>query len=134
MTARVPLPWASILFGRNGEQGDNAQHIGADLLHSQNHGLFAGALVWQGAVRDEHHIHPAQGLFGTPKQHVCADMHFIPTNSFSLNQIEHFLALITEKAIRRCSFVSVKQLVQHIDQLVRLIQPELPALPLDRHC
>ncbi len=38
-------------------------------------------------------------------------MHFIPTYSSWLNQVERFFALITYKAIRRGSFTSVKQLV-----------------------
>lgn len=45
-------------------------------------------------------------------------MHFIPTYSSWLNQVERFFALITDKAIRRDSFTSVKQLVQRIDQFV----------------
>jgi transposase len=45
-------------------------------------------------------------------------MHFIPTYSSWLNQVERFFALITDKAIRRGSFGSVKQLVQRIDQFV----------------
>lgn len=45
-------------------------------------------------------------------------MHFIPTYSSWLNQVERFFALITDKAIRRGSFTSVKQLVQRIDQFV----------------
>ncbi len=45
-------------------------------------------------------------------------MHFIPTYSSWLNQVERFFALITNKAIRRGSFGSVKQLVQRIDQFV----------------
>ena len=46
------------------------------------------------------------------------NMHFIPTYSSWLNQVERFFALITDKAIRRGSFTSVKQLVQRIDQFV----------------
>ncbi|MGY3639522.1 IS630 family transposase, partial [Bradyrhizobium sp. Lot33] len=45
-------------------------------------------------------------------------MHFIPTYSSWLNQVERFFALITEKAIRRGSFSNVKQLVRKIDQFV----------------
>ncbi|SFQ23258.1 putative transposase [Pseudomonas borbori] len=45
-------------------------------------------------------------------------MHFIPTYSSWLNQVERFFALITDKAIRRGSFTSVKQLVQRIDHFV----------------
>jgi hypothetical protein len=47
-------------------------------------------------------------------------MHFIPTCSSWLNQIERFFALITDKAIRRGSFASVKQLIRRIDQFVSL--------------
>ena len=44
--------------------------------------------------------------------------HFIPTYSSWLNQVERFFALITDKAIRRGSFGSVKQLVSKIDSFV----------------
>ena len=44
--------------------------------------------------------------------------HFIPTYSSWLNQVERFFGLITDKAIRRGSFTSVKQLVQRIDHFV----------------
>lgn len=45
-------------------------------------------------------------------------MHFIPTYSSWLNQVERFFALITDKAIRRGSFQSVTELVQKIDHFV----------------
>jgi transposase len=45
-------------------------------------------------------------------------MHFIPTYSSWLNQVERFFPLIAGKAIRRGSFGSVKQLVKRIDQFV----------------
>jgi putative transposase len=45
-------------------------------------------------------------------------LHFTPTYSSWLNQVERFFALITDKAIRRGSFTSVKQLVQRIDHFV----------------
>src|SRR3954463_13622484 len=45
-------------------------------------------------------------------------MHFIPTYSSWLNQVERFFSVITDKAIRRGSFTSVKQLVQRIDHFV----------------
>lgn len=53
-------------------------------------------------------------LAARPRWHV----HFIPTYSSWLNQVERFFALITDKAIRRGSFTSVKQLVQRIDHFV----------------
>ena len=62
------------------------------------------------------HSHPKikAWLLTHPRWH----MHFIPTYSSWLNQVERFFALITDKAIRRGSFTSVKQLVQRIDHFV----------------
>lgn len=62
------------------------------------------------------HSHPKvkAWLARRPRWH----MHFIPTYSSWLNQVERFFALITDKAIRRGSFTSVKQLVQRIDHFV----------------
>lgn len=45
-------------------------------------------------------------------------MHFIATYSLWLNQVERFFAMITDKAICRGSFTSVKQLVQRIHHFV----------------
>ena len=42
-------------------------------------------------------------------------LHFIPTYSSWLNQVECFFGLITDKVIRRGSFKSVRQLVKRID-------------------
>jgi putative transposase len=62
------------------------------------------------------HTHPKvkAWLASHPRWH----MHFTPTYSSWLNQVERFFALITDKAIRRGSFTSVKQLVQRIDHFV----------------
>jgi putative transposase len=45
-------------------------------------------------------------------------LHFIPTYSSWLNQVERFFALLTEKAVRRGSFSSVKDLVGKVDHFV----------------
>jgi putative transposase len=62
------------------------------------------------------HSHPKikAWLAARPRWH----MHFIPTYSSWLNQVERFFGLITDKAIRRGSFTSVKQLIQRIDHFV----------------
>lgn len=62
------------------------------------------------------HKHPKvkAWLAARPRWH----LHFIPTYSSWLNQVERFFALITDKAIRRGSFTSVKQLVKRIDHFV----------------
>ena len=49
-----------------------------------------------------------------PRWHI----HFIPTYSSWLNQVERFFGFITDKAIRRGSFRSVKELVAKIDHFV----------------
>src|SRR5271156_3254031 len=46
-------------------------------------------------------------------------IHYTPTYSSWLNQVERWFALITQRAIRRGSFRSVKELVQKIDSFVQ---------------
>ena len=46
-------------------------------------------------------------------------MHFVPTYSSWLNQVERFFAIITNRAIRRGSFGSVKELTDRIDRFVK---------------
>jgi putative transposase len=46
------------------------------------------------------------------------NMHFIPTYSSWLNQVERFFGLITDKTIRRGSFSSVKDLIGKINHFV----------------
>lgn len=53
-------------------------------------------------------------LAARPRWH----LHFIPTYSSWLNQVERFFSLITDKAIRRGSFKSVRELTRRIDQFV----------------
>jgi putative transposase len=51
-------------------------------------------------------------------QHPRFHMHFTPTYSSWLNQVERWFAHITERSIRRGSFKSVQELVQCIDDFV----------------
>jgi putative transposase len=53
-------------------------------------------------------------LAARPRWH----LHFVPTYSSWLNLVERFFAVITDKAIRRGSFRSVRELVQRIDHFV----------------
>jgi transposase len=46
-------------------------------------------------------------------------LHYTPTYSSWLNQVERWFGLITQRAIRRGSFRSVKDLVQKIDSFVQ---------------
>ena len=62
------------------------------------------------------HKHPKvrAWLAARPRYHV----HFTPTYSSWLNQVERWFGYITQKSIRRGSFRSVKDLVQRIDAFV----------------
>ena len=61
-------------------------------------------------------------------------LHFVPTYSSWLNQVERFFALITKRAIRRGSFRSVRELIERIDHFVSSSQRRLQTLHLDCHC
>lgn len=63
------------------------------------------------------HKHPKvrTWLAQRPRYHV----HFTPTYSSWLNQVERWFALITQRAIRRGSFRSTKELVSRIDYFVQ---------------
>lgn len=54
-------------------------------------------------------------------------MHFTPTYSSWLNQVKRRFGLITQQAIRRGSFDSVKDLVRRIEHYVQ--QYNLPKRP-----
>ena len=63
------------------------------------------------------HKHPKvrAWLARRPRWHT----HFTPTYASWLNQVERFFALITQRAIRRGSFVSTADLVKKIDRFIR---------------
>lgn len=52
-------------------------------------------------------------------KHPRFHLHFTPTYSSWLNQVERWFALITERAIRRNSFTSVRELKQQIELFVQ---------------
>lgn len=62
------------------------------------------------------HEHPKvkAWLADRPRWH----MHFMPTYSSWLNQVELFFAIIADKSIRRGSFTSVKELTNKIERFV----------------
>jgi len=62
------------------------------------------------------HKHPRvrRWLAARPRYHV----HFTPTYSSWLNQVEIWFNIITQKAIRRGTFRSVRELVTHIERFV----------------
>lgn len=61
------------------------------------------------------HIKVRSWLADRPRYHV----HFTPTYSSWLNQVERWFGLITQQAIRRGSFQNVRQLVKRIDSYVK---------------
>ncbi len=63
------------------------------------------------------HKHPRvrTWLAQRPRYH----MHYIPTYSSWLNQVERWFGLITQRAIRRGTFTSVADLIQKIDSFVQ---------------
>jgi putative transposase len=63
------------------------------------------------------HKHPKvrAWLAHRPRYHI----HYTPTYSSWLNQVERWFGLITQRAIRRGSFTSVKDLVEKIDAFVQ---------------
>jgi hypothetical protein len=65
------------------------------------------------------HKHPKvrAWLARRPRWHI----HFTPTYASWLNQVERFFALITQRAIRRGSFVSTADLVKKIDHFIRTL-------------
>jgi putative transposase len=61
------------------------------------------------------HARVKQWLAARPRYHV----HFTPTYASWLNQVEIWFNIITQKAIRRGTFRSVKELVTKIDHFVQ---------------
>lgn len=61
------------------------------------------------------HIKVRSWLAARPRYH----LHFTPTYSSWLNQVERWFGLITQQAIRRGSFQSVKDLINQIEKYVR---------------
>jgi len=69
-------------------------------------------------VLDNYAAHKHQKVKGWIARHPRYHLHFVPTYSSWLNQVERWFALITQRAIRRGSFKSVKELTVKIDQFV----------------
>jgi putative transposase len=69
-------------------------------------------------VLDNYAAHKHEKVKAWLVRHGRYHVHFIPTYSSWLNQVERWFALITQRAIRRGSFRSVKELTAKIDQFV----------------
>ena len=78
------------------------------------------------------HKHPKTRawLAKRPRFHV----HFTPTYASWLNQVERWFGLITQRQIRRGSFVSAKDLIAKIDAFVQAYNAKATPFRLDRNC
>ena len=70
-------------------------------------------------VLDNYATHKHQKVRLWLAKHPRYHVHFTPTYSSWLNQVETWFGIITKKAIRRGSFSNVKELVTKIDQFVK---------------
>jgi putative transposase len=69
-------------------------------------------------VMDNYATHKHAKVKAWFARHPRFHAHFVPTYASWLNQVERWFALITQKAIRRGSFRSVKELVTKIEEFV----------------
>jgi len=69
-------------------------------------------------VMDNYATHKHTKVRAWLAKHPRFHVHFTPTYSSWLNQVERWFGLITQKAIRRGSFRSVKDLIAHIERFV----------------
>jgi putative transposase len=75
-------------------------------------------------VVDNYGSHKHATIKGWLARHDRFHLHFTPNYSSWLNQVERWFSLITQRAIRRGSFGSVKELVSKIDQFVQAYNEE----------
>ncbi|HJU11977.1 MAG TPA: IS630 family transposase [Candidatus Binataceae bacterium] len=69
-------------------------------------------------IADNYATHKHPQVKAWLARHARFHLHFTPTYSSWLNQVERWFGLITQQAIRRGSFRNVRQLVDKIDQYV----------------
>src|SRR5271157_4925572 len=70
-------------------------------------------------VADNYGSHKHAAIKGWLARHERFHLHFTPNYSSWLNQVERWFSLITQRAIRRGSFTSVRDLVAKIDAFVQ---------------
>jgi len=69
-------------------------------------------------VLDNYSTHKHAVVKGWLARHPRYHLHFTPTYASWLNQVERWFGIITQRAIRRGSFRSVKELTEKIEQFV----------------
>jgi putative transposase len=70
-------------------------------------------------IVDNYGTHKHQKVKAWLARHPRFHLHFTPTYASWLNQVERWFALITQRAIRRGSFRTVRQLIDRIEHFVR---------------
>ena len=70
-------------------------------------------------VLDNYATHKHEKVKGWLATHPRYQLHFTPSYASWLNQVERWFGLITQRAIRRGSFRSVKELVMKIEEFVK---------------
>src|SRR6059036_731543 len=70
-------------------------------------------------VLDNYGTHKHPKVQSWLKRHRRFEMHFIPTSSSWLNQVERWFGELTQKAVRRGAFVSVADLEEAIEQFLQ---------------
>lgn len=70
------------------------------------------------AILDNYATHKTEAVESWLRKHPRWQMHFIPTHSSWLNQVERFFAKITNERIRRGVFRSVSELQQAIESYI----------------
>lgn len=69
-------------------------------------------------ILDNYGTHKHRRVRAWLARHPRFHLHFTPTYASWLNQVERWFALITQRAIRRGSFRTVRELVERIDRFV----------------
>ena len=70
-------------------------------------------------IVDNYATHKHENVRKWLKNNERVQLHFIPTSSSWLNLVERFFGLLTEKAIRRGVFTSVKELEEKIHEFIQ---------------
>jgi transposase len=70
-------------------------------------------------ILDNYGTHKHRKVRAWLARHPRFHLHFTPTYASWLNQVERWFALITQRAIRRGSFRTVRELVERIDRFVK---------------
>ncbi|WP_309396420.1 transposase, partial [Cerasicoccus maritimus] len=79
-------------------------------------------------VMDNYFTHKAEKVNAWLAKRPHWNVHFTPTYSSWLNQVERFFAIIIDKQIRRASFNSLKSLREAIETFIHQIQRATKAI------